>query len=194
MQGQLNLHTQAGNTIMAVSSYNDVNTIVEIGTWNGYGTTNCVLTGIKFRPEVKFYSLECDISQYNTAISHIEQSENIKLILGKIVNDNELDIEALSNDEKGWLKNDLEQLANVPNVLEQLPDTIDFLILDGGEFSTMAELAKLKDRSKYIFLDDTTCRKNKQNRDNLNKDINFEILVDEQNDRNGWSLFKRIAI
>jgi hypothetical protein len=191
IQGQINLHTHPGMKINEISRLEEVNTIVEIGTWNGAGSTACVIAGIKNKPNAKFYSLECDEQQYNLATSIVDKAENVHLLLGKIVEDTELDIENLSAAEVGWLAGDREALSKVPNVLEQLPETIDFLILDGGEFSTKAEFEKLKDRSKYIFLDDTAIRKNKANRANLLADNNFTTIEDKLTDRNGWGLYKR---
>ena len=191
IQGQINLHTHPGMKIREISKLEEVNTIVEIGTWNGAGSTACVIAGIKNKPDAKFYSLECDEQQYNLATSIVDQAENVHLLLGKIVEDTELDIENLSAAEVSWLADDKTALSKVPNVLEQLPETIDFLILDGGEFSTKAEFEKLKDRSKYIFLDDTAIRKNKANRANLLADNNFTTIEDKLADRNGWGLYKR---
>ena len=82
-------------------------------------------------------------------------------------------------------------MKEVPNVLDQIPAKIDFLILDGGEFSTTAELDKLIDRSNYIFLDDTIMRKNRENRMRLINSLEFIMLDDYPADRHGWSLFKR---
>ena len=191
MIGQLNVNTKAGNEITRIAAQQDVLSIVEIGTWNGCGTTQCVLLGIKFRPEVTFYSLECNSEQYALAISNVKQTDNIKLLLGKIVEDAELYTSNLSPEEQTYLKDDLDAFAQVPNVLAQLPEAIDFLILDGGEFSTIAELAKLKSRCKYIFLDDTIMRKNKKNRASLIADSAFELVIEDSTDRHGWSLFKR---
>ena len=191
IQGQINLHTHPGMKINEISRLEEVNTIVEIGTWNGAGSTACVIAGIKNKPDANFYSLECDEQQYNLATSIVDQTANVHLILGKIIEENELDIENLSAAEVGWLAGDKAALSKVPNVLDELPETIDFLILDGGEFSTKAEFEKLKDRSTYIFLDDTAIRKNKANRANLLADNNFTTIEDKVADRNGWGLYKR---
>ena len=116
-------------------------------------------------------------------------------MLGSIVEETELDTENIgyqSVDEESWLKQDALSVSRVPNVINELPDSIDFLVLDGGEFSTRAEFLKLKDRSNYIFLDDTLARKNIKNRKDLLESKEFECLGDYPNDRNGWAYFKRI--
>ena len=189
--GQINLGSAAGDKIKETCELDEISTIVEIGTWNGQGSTRCVLAGVKNRGNIKFCTLECARDQYELAVSLNPNNPKVEFILGKIVNEDELDVENLSIKETTWLKNDIIAMKDVPNVLEQIPSKIDFLLLDGGEFSTSAELKKLIDRCNYIFLDDTVSRKNRQNRIRLINSINFELLEDRPTDRHGWSLFKR---
>ena len=47
MRGQINLDDEAGLHIKNICKREDVNTIVEIGTWNGMGSTFCVYESIK---------------------------------------------------------------------------------------------------------------------------------------------------
>ena len=189
MIGQINLNTEAGDTILKIASQDDVLSIVEIGTWNGAGSTKCILEGMKNKPHCNFYTLECNVAQYTIAKSNDPGLPNVHFILGNIVSEKDLDTKNIGYqhpDEGKWLEEDAAAIRAVPNVMDRLPDIIDFLLLDGGEFSTRAEFLKLKNRSNYIFLDDTTSRKNKENRKE------FECLFDYPKDRNGWSLFRRV--
>lgn len=80
-----------------------------------------------------------------------------------------------------------------PFVLDQLPESIDLLLLDGGEFSSWSEFQVLRNRlTKYLFLDDTHVRKNSAVRKWLLKtpDSGFALAF-ESTDRNGWSVFIR---
>jgi len=73
-----------------------------------------------------------------------------------------------------------------------MPDKIDLLLLDGGEFSTLSEFNKLYSRSKYILLDDTNTTKCNKVSKILIEDNNFELIFDEQtDDRNGFMAFRR---
>jgi len=192
MIGQINLGSPAGNKIKEICELDKISSILEIGTWNGCGSTQCVLEGIKFRDDVKFLTLECAKDQYELATSLNRNNTKVEFILGKIVNEDELDAEGLSIEETAWLEDDIAAMIEVPNVLEKMPSKIDFLLLDGGEFSTSAELETLIDRCNYIFLDDTVMRKNKNNRLRLLHSIDFESVEDHSTDRNGWALFKRL--
>jgi len=75
-----------------------------------------------------------------------------------------------------------------PNILPQIPDQIDLLILDGGEFSTYAEWVVLKDRSKIIMLDDTKVLKCKQIVTESLADPTYHLLM-ESDERNGFHVF-----
>jgi hypothetical protein len=92
---------------------------------------------------------------------------------------------------KVWLKNDLNDYFLCENILNQIPDNIDFLLLDGGEFSTYSEWNILKNRSKIIVLDDTLVLKCKKIREELLNDDNYELIIDYPSDRNGFAIFKK---
>ena len=195
MEGQINLNTPPGDKIKEITELENVSTIVEIGTWNGRGSTRCVLEGMEGKESAEFYTLECNKKEYDVAKSADPGVSNVHFLLGRIIEEQDLDEIDLVDEgwlnETVWLEQDKVAMREVPNVLDTLPSEIDFLILDGGEFSTRKELQLLKERSKYIFLDDTTVRKNKANRVDLKLSDDFITMEDHQDDRNGWSLFVR---
>jgi len=195
MEGQINLGSPSGDKIKEITELDTVSTVVEIGTWNGRGTTRCVMEGMKGKESSEFYTLECNKKEYEIAKSADPGDGRTHFLLGRIVEEEDLDETELLDEgwfnESAWLEQDKVAMREVPNVLDMVPEEIDFLILDGGEFSTRKELQLLKDRSKYIFLDDTVVRKNKANRIDLMLSDEFQMLEDHQNDRNGWSLFVR---
>ena len=77
------------------------------------------------------------------------------------------------------------------NVLNKIPEKIDLLLLDGGEFSTYSEWLKLKDRSTIIMLDDTTATKCKKINDELKSSENYTLIF-ETSENNGFSVFEKI--
>lgn len=192
MTGQIKLTSKAGKVIFNLSCQNDVNTIVEIGTWHGGGSTFCVLEAIK-NTNKHFTTIECNETMYNSAQKFNPNNKNVKFLLGRIVDINELDITNLSREETQWLQSDIDAMEKTKNILHELPNEIDLLILDGGEFSSRAEFLKLKNRCRYIFLDDTTFRKNKINRQEMIDSDCFDMVIDDQFSRNGFSVFKRIS-
>lgn len=187
MTGQITLNTKAGKTLLDISGLNGVNHIVEIGTWNGDGSTRCILKGIENKNDAEFITIESDKKMYAEAASRLPK--NITSLYGSIIKLEELDESNLTPEEKAWLDSDLRNYNECPNVLSRIPKEIDLLVLDGGEFSTRAEFLKLKDRCRYIFLDDTHLRKNKLNRKDLLLSEDF-AAIEDSGERNGWSLFK----
>lgn len=205
MVGQINLDSKLGQIIYDFVARENIKSIVEIGTWNGFGSTNCIRQSI-FRNKKKDYnviSLEinqkmCDIaSKYHTGI------DNFHVILGSILIEEDLkwfDWDQYFNGPEGkhgtinkidWFNEDLENIKNVPYVMDRIPDEIDLLILDGGEFSTYPEFKKLEERSKIIILDDTNEMKCRKIRSELLNNNIYKILYDESNDRNGFFVVEK---
>lgn len=188
MNGQLNIKTVAGQKIYEISKYPDVKIIVDIGTYNGRGSTKCVYDAIisSNKKDYKVFSIECSKDMYEQAKNNLPHLDNFFLLYGSLIDAEELspvyEYEPFKDnvDVLRWLKEDIKNIrAASNNVFNQIPDEIDFLIIDGGEFSGEIEFKKLYQRCKYIFLHDTTSFKNKNNRQFIlaNPD-KFEIIYD----------------
>ena len=200
-EGQVNYeNNKLGQWIYKISGQEDVHTIVEIGTWNGLGTTRCVIDGLNAvdKKEYKFISLECYQDMHKEAVKNNQENlcDNIHLLCAKVIDENQIDewfdVSTLSNEQQGWLEQDKQWMSLVPNTIDSIPEKIDFLILDGGEFSTYPEWQALKSRAKYVALDDTTQLKCKKIREEVLADDSFEILEDDlAGSRYGFLIFKK---
>jgi hypothetical protein len=198
-QGQIINGSTMGQMIYDITKREDVNNIFEIGTWYGLGSTKCVIDGIiDSKVNKNFISIELYKEMFEIAKINLQPySEYVKLLFCTIVDYSEMfwfnfeDLDPIHYDKK-WYYNDLERIKVSENVLDQVQEKIDLLILDGGEFSTYPEWLKLKSRSKFIFLDDTNALKCKRIREELLNDDNYKTLLDEPNDRNGFSVFEKI--
>lgn len=201
MKGQINLEDEAGKYIFNICQREDVKTILEIGTWNGQGSTFCVYSAIA-ATEKKLLSLEVDRDMYLAARSIYEGKREVMILHGHI-SDELIDFEALdpsffSDYDRSlkhyWYSEDLANTKATPNLLEVMPKQIDFLILDGGEFSSWSEYQLLKDRSKIIFLDDTRppTIKNYKAREDLLSSKDYRPIVDKLDARNGFCIFEKI--
>lgn len=198
MIGQINLNDEAGSYIFNICKREDVSTIVEIGTWNGRGSTLCIYEAIK-NTEKKLISLETWKEMYEVAFDFYKDKKEVSIINGFISNQlldfNSLDESFFTDYDKNlklsWYNEDLKNINNCENVLNQIPNEIDFLILDGGEYSSWNEYLILKDRSKIIFLDDTRppTIKNFMAREDLFK--THKVIIDDLNTRNGYCIFEK---
>ena len=210
-QGQMTIGSTAGLVLYKLAKDPDNQTFVEIGSWNGRGTTQCIMEPLIQRlDDYVVYSLEVNKEFHNIAkriwetklrrYNSITQSK-LKLIWGRIVNEEEVpELEEVMKSEHSHSRWPLFYReffdsceAGCPNVLEQIPEKIDVLVLDGGEFTTYAEYQKLKDRSKIIFCDDSAKYKCEKIRAELLEDEDFRTLVDNQESRHGFCAFERIS-
>jgi len=205
MIGQINLDSKLGKIIYEYVGDKKIKNIVEIGTWNGYGSTQCIKQSIidHNKTDYEVYSLEINPHMYNIAKEN-HNLPNFHLLLGRIIDIQDLkwmDWEKYFNSSDGfydgkkskrtWLEEDKKNMKNVQNVIHRIPNQIDLLILDGGEFTTYPEYLKIGDRSDIIILDDSNELKCKKIREELLDNNNYEILYDEPNDRNGFFIAKK---
>jgi len=206
-----------------IASQSDVETILEIGSSSGEGSTRALVEALRSKPQSikqvhclevskerheKLASyLKVDSRFYPHRMSSVKASdfppfEEIELFHSK----GHTKISRIHIDTvKSWYKKDLQYLYDNPKLTPQsdrgnlitgidwikniyrIP-IFDFVIIDGGEFTGMAEYEYLQN-SKYIALDDTNSFKNWQVREYLLQHKSY-ILVDEDiQERNGWAIF-----
>jgi len=200
--GQVTMQTQLGLLLYGLCKENDwINSVVEIGTWYGMGSTKCIIEGLKQsnrnESNLSFISLEIRKQMYDVAASNWSGilPSWAKLIHGRIVELEDMDMDGHGMDsgvetEDKWLEEDRAAMRSCQNVLHLIPPSIDLLFLDGGGYTTTSEFYKLKDRSSIIVIDDTNTIKGKKIREMLvNTPDEYQILVDEPKIRNGILCF-----
>jgi hypothetical protein len=167
--------------------------IVEIGTWKGMGSTLCILESML--PDSKFVTLESNKTFFDIAVNNLKQYEGkFKMVYGSIVSYDEVSSFAsnynLDSLKQEWLKEDLDNINMCPNVINEIFDEIDFLLLDGGEFSTYPEWNKLKKRSKFVALDDINVIKCQKIYNELLQNNEY-TLIEKTDEGNGFSIFRK---
>jgi hypothetical protein len=207
MNGQINLNTNFGKIINNISLLQENKVFLEIGTWNGQGSTYCVMEALlKRKEQVKFYSLECNKFKYIEAVNLwkniLKNNFNngiLNLLHGRVVEIGEIykreeikNLEGFFEDWYKWYDDDIESFNDCENITSQIPNSIDVLILDGGEFSTFAEFNKLFPITKnYIILDDCNILKCREIYKILKKNNDWELVNEDLNDRNGYAIFRK---
>jgi hypothetical protein len=144
-------------------------------------------------PTSEFITLESNKTFYEIAKNNLEPfQDKVKIIYGTIVSIDEVNSFVsnlnLDKERQTWLNEDLLNLELCPNVLNEILTEIDFLLLDGGEFSTYREWEKLKSRTKIVALDDIRETKTKQIYLELSKDNDYE-LIGSTSEGNGFCVF-----
>ena len=203
LPGQINLQSALGKIIYDLVKYNDFKNIVDIGTWNGMGTTLCILKGLEEKDnkqDVNIYTIELYKEMVEIAKQNLKEYINNDQFNLNIINGRIADLEEVyawfdhssidtTNDAHArlWYHKDMNLLSSSENITNLLPDKIDLLILDGGEYSTYPEWNRLKDRTKFFVLDDTNILKcSKIKSEVISNSEKYSILYDVSNDRNGY--------
>lgn len=195
--GQMGRESELGRWIILLCSLESVTRVVEIGTWRGNGTTRRISEGFKQHRTSRSQAvcLEFNRKMAAEAANRYRRNQQITIVWGRLVGPDDYDVHDLSTDEAQWLKRDMADAAEAPLVWDQLPDEIDLLILDGGEFSTQAEFFALKDRcTGWIALEDTRTRKCREIvRSITSGDLPDFTIVFESMERNGVMLLRRVT-
>lgn len=200
MLGQIHMGTGFGKNLYKLVLENNFKNIVDVGTWNGLGTTSCILKALDTKQafDTNLYTVELYQSMVEQAIINLSKyldKFNIHILHGKICNIDEVydwfDHSSIDfvNDEhaKLWYHKDMQLLKQANNVIDLLPESIDFLVLDGGEYSTYPEWQKLKNRTKFFALDDTNILKCSRIRQEiLSRPEEYQIVYDITTERNGY--------
>ena len=199
--GQITPDNIVGKTLIKYVKENTLRNIVDIGTWNGLGSTRCFLIALQNNCETKFFTLETNKEKHQIAQKNLSEfiTPNCRFLWGSILKDSDMKNiysvfpELLFNREfKRWHTLDIENINRSPNVLAELPNDIDFILFDGGEFTTYFEFEILFPRcKKFIALDDTNVSKCAKIRLFLKNHSEWKE-IENINERNGFSLFQHI--
>jgi hypothetical protein len=138
-------------------------TFLEIGTWNGLGSTKVFADSLFNRSDdYIFYSLECNTDKSLQAAKLYKYNDKLN-ILNEVIWNEEPDnfyqiFPQCKTDARYKLWNDVDIInmkkCNLFLNRQDLPDIFDVILLDGGEFTTYFEFQLLKDRCKILLLDD----------------------------------------
>lgn len=202
--GQINPQSAVGSYLMKLVEVNHLRTVVDIGTWNGMGSTRCFLLSLQGedKKNTEFISLEVNFEKNQIAKENLKEllnDDNKKLVWGSVLRPNDIkrlnDVfpELLINSEfNRWHTIDVENLQSCPYVIDQIPEEIDLVLFDGGEFTTYYEFLKLLPRCKrFIAMDDVNVCKCMKMRSLLLSHPDWkEIAFIPQN--NGFSIFERV--
>jgi hypothetical protein len=195
--GQVSPDSQFGQAIIDTLRSMDVQSICEVGAWNGLGTTACLFAGINNRP-IQLYSLEGDPIMYSKAAMVWKDVPNVHLLYGTLHQSvmSRQEIKSHAFYRKVSYHYDVyyttEEATCLTAPLVSVPKC-DCILLDGGEFSTQGDWDALNhNQLKVVMLDDTQVIKTHSIRDLLLRSTDWICTHDFPNDRNGWSIFVRV--
>ena len=189
------------NDIQSYASNPANKTFLEIGTWNGLGSTKSFANGFARRhngEDYLFYSLECNADKCADAAKLYAANPKIHILNEVIWNQEPADFyevfpQCASNPTfRKWHEVDMLNMQKCAVFLDRpdLPAVFDVLLLDGGEFTTYYEFQLLKNRCKILMLDDVNVDKCAKIVQEIRGDPNWHILK-HVNVRNGYLIAER---
>ena len=161
-------------------------TFLEVGTWNGLGSTQSFAKGFRQRTDpYVFYSLECNEEKSMHAASLYRDEPHMQILNEVLWNEEPADFyttfpECLTDERfKQWNTIDLLNMKACPVFLARtdLPAIFDVVLLDGGEFTTYYDYQCIKERCKVLLLDDTLTEKCKRIVEELERDASWAICA-----------------
>lgn len=198
--GQININTKLGSFLYRIASDEREPRIwFEIGTWNGLGTTTCILDGFQERGtgDCKLYSLEADPVFYEIAqknlenhpmrsalhLSYAKGGDGVFLLPEEIQEKDNRHFELFYDYERTfWYKAPCFAYPELPEVA----------ILDGGEYSGYMDWMNLpKEALQWIILDDMNCMKNKRVFEEISEMPEWNCVYLDKKDRNGSAIFRK---
>lgn len=191
--------TKLANWIKKLSSDKGNKTFLEIGAWNGLGSTKCFVDTLSSRDDdYIFYSLECNYDKFcdvRELYKKYPQVHILNEVINKGIPDDFNTIFPNINDTGKYQHQiDLDNINKCNLFLDRtdIPEVFDVLLLDGGSFTTYWEYERLKDKCKYLLLDDSKSSKNAMIAKEIlgNKD-EWEIL-EHWVENNGFMVIKNI--
>jgi hypothetical protein len=200
--GQINRQTSFGSFLYNLAK-DGPQKWLEVGTWNGLGSTKCILDGFHHRNdggEGQLISYELDPVMYNVAKENLAQHPEIKcveFVFNKLKSamfmpeyfpaEDEIDIKEshfiLYYEREKALFNKAEGV--IPRFKPQV------VVLDGGEYSGYNDWLQLdKSELQWICLDDANTFKSKQIIDELKGMNEWKCVEMHPDERNGWAVYK----
>jgi hypothetical protein len=197
--GQIKYNDPMGKVISDYAKDSRFTRYLEIGTWNGGGSTYCFAKGFESRLEpFKFASLEINNTMYNEAKSKYATIPYIHLFKARIIKDEELPsintlLEMFDNVNIEWLKDDMANFFKTSyfDVEQYKPEVV---LLDGSEYLTYFEFKKLYHTTKVFILDDICTEKCKKIVEELKHDSNWNQVYFLPNQRNGWAVYENLNL
>lgn len=208
-KGQILPEINFGQVLTKLASLS--NTIVEIGCWRGGGSTKCLAAGL-VKPEQRMWSVDVSPEMVASA-KELNPDERITFLCGTVLTPEECDWQKVDS-SLGYTRGrdmlppeeprrsdsirEMQACTSFHYIGDQIPEQIDLLLLDGGEYASRFEFLKLFKRCKVIALDDTrrdVAWKNYQNHMGLMSPLNplgWNLMFNRPFERNGWSVFYRV--
>ncbi|MEG4346773.1 class I SAM-dependent methyltransferase [Microcoleus sp. A003_D6] len=204
--------------IQKIAQEEDIQTVLEIGSSSGQGSTEAFVTGLRENPnQPVLFCLEISkprfaelqntyidehfVKCYNVSSVSIEQFPEEDEVI-RFYNSNQTNLNYYPLEQViGWRRQELEYIEQsgvsgrgIKKIQEENNiEFFDVVLIDGSEFTGSAELEEIYG-AKYIILDDINTFKNFGNLQGLLNDPNYTLIAQNWRVRNGYAIFKKVTV
>lgn len=200
------------SVLQTYAALDDVRTILDIGTSSGEGSAKAFLNGMKTSPNTQLYCLELSKPRFAELEKKVSGNPQVHVFnessvpLSSFPEDNEV-IDFYNNHVTvlnqfpiervlGWLKQDKDYITSngmpqegIHHIKQEYGiKNFDLVLIDGSEFTGMAEFAEIYG-ARYIIMDDINAFKNYTNYNRLLVDKRYELKQSNFTLRNGFAVF-----
>jgi len=178
-------------------------TFLEVGAWNGWGSTRIFVEALKGRgDDFFFYSLEANKERHDYVRDLYAEVSNVHVLNEKI--------SAPSKEEVVERFPELAGAAPAPSqspvrmfferekeedgegVMVMVPESLDVVLLDGDDFATWFDFLSLKQKTNTFLLTCINTPKNRHVVDNLQQDVEWSQVEDAALSDEGCAMFERV--
>jgi hypothetical protein len=195
--GQIQMSQAFGQCIAKVAADPRFTRYLEIGTWNGRGSTYCIYEGFKTRPDGPvLQSYEINKERVAEARTLWAPNPSLKILYGRVLQNAQCPTyrevsQRFPGANATWHTEDIQNFWESPYIAPEDPEVV---LLDGAEYLTWYEFDRVfKDmESVQVFLlDDTKTDKTPAIEAYLSAHPDWIRMAGSDTERNGWAMFER---
>lgn len=193
--GQIKVDSEFGTWISKYSADSRFTRYLEIGTWNGRGSTCCFYDGFLKRTDA-----HC-LQSYEIAPDRVEYAKQvwafykpITIIHGRMLEEcpsleQVKSVHPHINSE--WHSDDVRNFGTCPYIAMDDPEVI---LLDGAEYLTWFEFERMihTTAASVYLLDDTHTAKCPKILEWFGQHPEWKCVAGSDTDRNGWAVFEKM--
>jgi hypothetical protein len=208
MNAEIHLNEPFGYEIFQTVIEFDLRNNLEIGSWDGEGSSSCFVKAMDFLAGEKLLTcIEIIDEKFNILEQRFKNKSFVRPFKGSSISYDSLipkDFDELWNSQfnhipktlyskelvKSWYDRDIETIKKSSSFLEQNNIIYDSILIDGGEFTGYSEYSLIKNKCRVLFLDDVHhAYKCNQIYNELKQDVSWTLLTERPDVRNGFAFF-----
>jgi|688.fasta_scaffold88598_2 hypothetical protein len=204
---EITLNDEFGQAIRDTIIEHKYCTNLEIGSWDGSGSTQCFIAGMNKLDKPKVlqcveinhdrFKILVDTVKEEYVDRHLMSSVDKYTFLPKSFDDvwlspyNKISLTYSRALVKSWFDHDVQHLPDIGFLTsEYVLPKYDAVLIDGSEFTGYSEFMLLKDKTTCFMLDDVfSAYKCNQIFHELIRNDSWSLIKSNQNLRNGYAIF-----